>query len=314
MRRLFGLLVLCGVLLSSLALAEEKPVQHRLIGADRGKITILNAKGEVEWQVDNPFVVHDMEMLPNGNVLYQTDSHTTVEITKDKEVVWKYVSVPAGDYKGVVEVHGFQRLKNGLTMIAETGNRRIIEVDKDGKIVKEVPITVEHPNSHRDTRRVRKLDNGHYLAAHEGDGTVREYDDKGAVVWSYKLELGGRPRSDGHDGHGVEVFNAVRLKNGNTLIAGGNNNRVLEVNKAGEIVWSVDYNELPGIRLYWVTSLQVLPNGHIIIGNTHAGPDQPQLIEITHDKKVVWTLKNWDVFGNDLCASQVLDVKGHVIR
>lgn len=314
MRRLFGLLVLCGALFASVARAEERQVQHRLIGADRGKITILNAKGEVEWQIDNPFVVHDMEMLPNGNVLYQSDPKTIVEVNSAKEVVWKYVCTPKGDYRGAIEVHGFQRLKNGLTMIAETGNRRIIEVDKEGAIVKEVPLTVEHPNSHRDTRRVRKLDNGNYLASHEGDGIVREYDAKGTVVWSYKLDLGGRPRADGHDGHGVEVFNAVRLKNGNTLIAGGNNNRVLEVNKAGDVVWSLDYNELPGIRLYWVTSLQVLPNGHIIVGNTHAGPENPQLIEITRDKKVVWTLKNWEVFGNDLCASQVLDMKGRVIR
>ena len=89
---------------------------------------------------------------------------------------------------------------------------------------------------------------------------------------------------------------------------------MIEVNPAGKIVWSIDYNELPGIRLYWVTTLQMLPNGHLIIGNTHAGPDNPQLIEITHDKKVVWTFKNMDAFGNDMAAAEVLDVKGPVIR
>ena len=30
-------------------------------------------------------------------------------------------------------------------MIAETGNRRIIEVDRDGKIVHEIPLTVDQP-------------------------------------------------------------------------------------------------------------------------------------------------------------------------
>ena len=50
-------------------------------------------------------------------------------------------------------------------------------------------------------------------------------------MWEYTLDLGGRPRSPGHgpEGHGTEVFGAMRLPNGNTLIAGGNNNRVLEV-------------------------------------------------------------------------------------
>src|SRR5262249_37471428 len=204
--------------------------------------------------------------------------------------------------------HAFQRLPDGLTMIAESGNRRIIEVDKDGRIVRQISLTVDHPNSHRDTRLVRKLANGHYLVCHEGDGVVREYDGTGKVVWSYALDLAGRERSPGHDGHGTEVFGALRLPNGHTLIAGGNNNREMEVTPEGQIYWRVDQNELPGIRLTWVTTLQMLPNGHLIIGNTHAGPDNPQLIEINRDKKVVWTFKDWQTFGNDMAAAQVLDV------
>ena len=47
--------------------------------------------------------------------------------------------------------------------------------------------------------------------------------------------------------------------------------------------------ELPGIRLAWVTTLHQLPNGNRIVGNCHAGPENPQLIEVTRDKKVVWT-------------------------
>src|SRR5437899_2053641 len=83
-----------------------------------------------------------------------------------------------------------------------------------------------------------KLPSGNYLVCHEGDGVVREYDSNGTVVWSYTLDLAGRPRSPGHgpEGHGTEVFGALRLPNGNTLIAGGNNNRVLEVNPKGQIV------------------------------------------------------------------------------
>jgi hypothetical protein len=98
------------------------------------------------------------------------------------------------------------------------------------------------------------------------------------------------------------------------MIAGGNNNRVFEVTPAGKIVWSVEHDELPGIHLFWVTTLQLLPNGDLIIGNTHAGPDNPQLIEVTRDKKVVWTFSDHTHFGNDMATAQVLDVKGHVIR
>jgi hypothetical protein len=201
-------------------------------------------------------------------------------------------------------------------MIAESGNRRLIEVDRDGRIVHEVPLTVDHPDPHRDTRMARKLENGHYLVCHEGDGVVREYDQQGKVVWSYALDLAGRRRSPGHgpEGHGTEVFGAIRLAGGNTLIAAGNGNRVIEVTPAGKVVWSLEHDELPGIRLAWVTTLQLLPNGNLVVGNCHAGPENPQLFEVTREKKVVWTFKDFKTFGNSLAVAQVLDVNGKVVR
>ena len=145
---------------------------------------------------------------------------------------------------------------------------------------------------------------------------IREYDESGKVVWSYKLDLGGRPASPGHgpEGHGDHCYSAYRLPNGNTLIGGGNNNRVIEVSPDGRIVWSIDQKELPGITLAWVTMLEVLPNGNVIIGNCHASKDNPQLIEVTRNKRVVWTFHNFKVFGNATAASQVLGIEGNVIR
>ena len=230
-------------------------------------------------------------------------------MTPDKKIVWQYTSRPKADVKGPVEVHAFQRLKNGLTMIAETGNRRIIEVDRRGRSCVRCRLTIDKPNAHRDTRMARKLANGHYLVCHEGDGMVREYDPAGKVVWSYALGLDGRPRTPGHEGHGTDVFGAIRLPSGNTLIAAGSGNRVIEVAPDGEVVWNIGHDELPGIRLFWVTTLQLLPNGNLVVGNCHAGPDNPQLFEVTRDKQVVWTFKDFKTFGNSLAAAQVLDIK-----
>jgi hypothetical protein len=294
--------------------AADSAVSHRFIAQDKGQARIIRADGSVEWEAPCPFVSHDIAVLPNKNVLLHTGPATIVEMTPNKEVVWQFTSKPKDGYSGRVEIHAFQRLKNGRTMVAESGNTRIVEVDKEGKIVFEMPLTVDRPDAHRDTRRVRKLDNGNYLVCHEGEGTVREYDPSGKVVWSYKLDLNGQPRTPNHDGHGTEVFNALRLKNGNTLIGGGNNNRVFEVTPDGKTVWSVERDELPGIHLCWITTIELLPNGHIVIGNTHAGPNQPQIVEIDRDKKVVWTYKNFDLFGNDLVVFQMLDVKGKSLR
>lgn len=292
------------------ALSAEPPKGYRVLAQDKGHVAIVGTDGKVEWEFECKYNSHDVHLLPNGNLLLHTAPATVTEVTPKKEVVWKYTAKPKDGYKGGIEVHAFQRLADGNTMVAETGNKRIVEVDKDGKIVKDVPLTVKNPDPHRDTRMVRKLDSGNYLVCHEGDGRVREYDGTGKVVWEYKLDLGDRKRSPGHgpEGHGTEVFGAIRLENGNTVIAGGNNNRVLEVNKDGKVVWGLDQKELPGITLAWVTTLHALPNGNLIVGNCHAGPENPQLFEVTREKKVVWTFKNFDVFGNSTATAQVLGV------
>jgi hypothetical protein len=302
-------------LFASLLHAAEPPAYH-VLGNDKGRVAEIDSQGKVLWEYRSGFDGHDLWKLPDGNVLLSAGPAKVIEIDRTGKIVWQYEAQPKAGYNGKVEVHAFQRLEGGITMIAESGNRRIVEVDRAGKIVKEVPLTIDKPDPHRDTRLARKLENGNYLVCHEGDGKVREYDAAGKVVWSYTLDLGGRPRSPGHgpEGHGTEVYGALRLPDGNTLIAGGNNNRVLEVNRDGKITWSVDQSDLPGIKLAWVTTLQVLPSGNIVIGNCHAGPDNPQLIEVTRDKKVVWTFKSFATFGNGLAATQILGVQGKVLR
>ncbi|MDB5319447.1 MAG: SMP-30/Gluconolaconase/LRE-like region [Phycisphaerales bacterium] len=297
------------------ASAEEAKVTHRVLAQDKGHVVILNEKGEVEWEAPCKSTSHDIALLPGGNYLIHMSDTKIVEMTPDKKVVWQHESKPTDPKKGV-QIHAFQRLANGNTMVSESGNARIIEVDKDDKIVKEMKLTVEHPSTHSDTRLVRKLENGHYLVAHENDGAVREYDEAGKVVWTHKIGLADRPAANGHgvEGHGDHVYSAYRLPSGNTLIGCGNGNRVIEVTPEGKTVWSVEQKELPGITLAWVTMLQVLPNGNVVIGNCHAGPENPQLIEVTRDKKVVWTLKDFKNLGNATAASQLLGVEGNVIR
>lgn len=310
--RLFAVVVL-AFLTPTIDAAAPK---YCVLAADKGKVTLVDSNGTVVWSVDNPTEVHDIQMLSNGNYLFPTGKTTVVEMTPEKKIVWSYSAQPKPGYSGAIEIHACQRLDNGLTMVAESGNRRIVEIDRAGKIVHEVPLVVDKPNAHRDTRMVRKLANGNYLVCHEGDGKVREYDRTGKVVWTYTLDLGGRPASNGHgpEAHGTAVFGAVKLTSGNTLIATGNGNRVIEVTPEGKTVWTLEQKELPNITLAWVTTLHVLPSGNVIIGNCHAGPENPQLIEVTRDKKVVWAFRNFDTFGNNLAASHVLDTEQPVMR
>jgi len=303
-------------LVSLLAPLADGSHGWKVLAADKGKVAVVDASGVVLWDYPTKAEVHDLWLLPNGNVLLPLGPATIAEVTPTKQIAWKYDCKTKLGYTGRIEVHAFQPLGDGNLMIAESGNARIVEINRIGAITKEIALKVDHPNPHRDTRMARKLKNGNYLVCHEADGAVREYDDAGKVVWEYKLDLGGRPRTPGHgvEGHGTEIYGAVRLASGNTLIAGGNNNRVLEVSPKGEIVWKIDHNELPGVQLAWVTQLHVLPNGNIVVGNCHAGEANPQLFEVTRDKKVVWTFKNFTTFGNGLAASFLLDTPPGTIR
>ena len=289
---------------------------RRILAADKGSVAIVDDTGSVQWKYENKAEAHDLHLRKNGNILMPVSRTKIVEVTPDKKIIWTYESKPKAPYKGAIEIHAFQPLPDGRVMVAESGNKRIVEVDADGKVVFEMELTVEKPHPHRDTRLVRRMEHGGYLVCHEGDGKIREYDRSGNVIWTYEMELGGRPRSEGHgpEGHGLEVYSAIRLKNGNTLIGGGNNNRVLEVDKTGNIVWKLDQKELPGITLAWVTTVTALPNGNVIVGNCHAGPGQPQLFEVTRDKKVVWKFMDFNTFGNGLASSQILDLPEGSIR
>jgi outer membrane protein assembly factor BamB len=288
-----------GTSISVLAADKGDPHQtgapRKVLAGDYEKkiLALVNPDGSVAWKTPIR-EIHDVHVLSSGNILFQKSWTEIVEMTPANEVVWSYDAAKSNGNEGKkVEVHAFQRLPDGSTMIAESGPGRIIEVDKDGKILKQVKLTVSKPDAHRDTRLVRKLENGHYLVAHEGDAAVREYDAAGKIVWEHKV--------------GTAVYSAERLPDGNTLIGCGNGNRVIEVDKEGKEVWTVEKSDLPGVTLAWVTMVDRLPNGNTLIVNCHAGPENPQIVEVTKDKKVAWSFKDFKNFGNALPVARVLE-------
>lgn len=308
-----SLTAICACLPAAVARA-----QHRFVLQGEKRIAIVDSAGRIEWEM--PWGgIHDLHVLADGNILVQQGSAKVVEIDREtRQVVWSYDSATANGNAGKrVEVHSFQPLPDGRLMIAESGPARIIEIDRQGKLLHEVPLQVDHPNPHTDTRLVRKLANGNYLACHEGDGVIREYDSTGKVVWKYEVPLFGQTPRGGHgpEAFGNKAFAAVRLPNGNTLIGTGNGHGVIEVTPAGDIVWQIRQHDLPKITLAWVTTLEVLPNGNYVVGNCHAGPDNPLLIEIDpQSKRVVWQYDGFSLFGNSVSNSQLLDLKSPSLR
>lgn len=286
-----------------------------LADASKGRIALLEPApgGGYDTAWEHPIrAIHDLHLLDSGHILFQDSWTHILEVDPETgETVWEYDAarqnrLPADS---PVEVHAFERMPDGTTMIAESGPGRLIFVDAEGNIDHQFSFQLSRNDPHRDTRLVRPTPTGTFLVAHEGEGVVREYDTQGEVVWEYDVPLFGREPAGGHsfEAWGDAVFSAIRLDNGNTLIATGNGHRVLEVTPEGEIVWQVTQEELSGVRFAWVTTLQVLDSGNIVIGNCHAGPEQPQLIEITPEKEVVWTFQDFDRFGDALSNAWVIE-------
>jgi outer membrane protein assembly factor BamB len=317
MIRLLKSLLLAGVAFtcSSLGRAEDG---HRVLLQGNGRLAMLEKDGTISWEM--PWGgIHDIHLLPNGHIMTQQNMKKVVEIEPtSSRIVWSYdASTMNGNAGRPVEVHAFQPLPDGSIMIAESGPGRIIEVARDGTLLKEVKMKIGKPHPHRDTRLARKLPGGTYLVCHEADGVVREYRDTGEVIWEFAVPLFDRAPKGGHglDAFGNAVFGAIRLPSGNTLVATGNGHSVLEVDPSGNVVWAIHQDDLPGIRLAWVTTLELLPDNTLVIGNCHAGPGNPLLIKIDRTtKKVLWTCDEFPRFGNSVPNSLLADAVGSSIR
>ncbi|MDG2321911.1 MAG: PQQ-binding-like beta-propeller repeat protein [Akkermansiaceae bacterium] len=294
-KTILTLLGCCTVL--PLSAKEDRLV---LVGASYGKnvLAICEADGTVLWKHDTAGPQrghtghHDLHYLKSGNILFHDTWTKTQEITLGKKIVWEYESAKANGNEGKrVDVHAFARFPDGSTMIAESGIGRFIHVDKKGLTQNVVSMGA---GGRKSTRLVRMLGNGHYLACAEDPGVVTEYDKDGKVVWEYPTN--------------TRVYGAIRLRNGNTLIATGSGNSVIEVSPEKKVVWDIT-KKVPDteIELGWTTCLQELSNGNLVIGNCHAGDDDPQIFEITKEKKVVWEFDEWDLVGNGLACWQILD-------
>ena len=289
------------ILLIFIALSQAANAERLiLVSASYGKniLAITNSKGDVLWSHKTAGPQrghaghHDVHLLENGNILYHDSWTKLTELTLGKKVVWSYDSGKMNGNTGKgVDVHAFARLKNGNTSIVESGIGRIIEVDRNGGIAHQF---LMKKDGRQNTRWTRLTQSGNYLVTSENPGVVTEYNRNGEIVWDYLVK--------------TRCYGAIRLKNGNTLIATGSGKSVIEVTADKKVVWEIK-GKVPGtnIELGWMTALQELKNGNFIVGNCHAGENNPQIFEINRKKKVIWEFNEWDLVGNGLAVWQILE-------
>jgi Mal s 1 allergenic protein-like len=253
------------------------PITHSFFIAGPNFTGVIGEQGEVVWDSGQPGA-RDGFVLPDGHILICW-SNVVREYDADKQVVFTYQKDPSNQELGTAV-----RLENGLTMITELGgNPRIIEVDAQGRVQTSVPLQPETDNAHMQTRMARKLPNGNYLVPHLLAFAVKEYTPTGEVVKTFRTdrpELGGREAENW-------PFTAIRLDNGHTLIDLTHGNKTIEVDKNGDVAWTMSNADVEGNVFQDACGAQRLPNGHTVIAS-YAAREGVKLFEVTPEKEIVW--------------------------
>ena len=238
----------------------------------------------------------DATLLPDGNILFSRMSGAGI-VNPSHQLVWDYPAPPG------TEVHSAQSVGPDLVLIMRNGNpaQAMIINTATGQVVKSIPIPTPVTGTHGQFRHIRMTRAGTLLVPHLGEGKVVEYTQDGKPIWSVEAK---------------SPWSAIRLRNGNTLIAGDWSGYVREVNPRGEAVWEFTQQDVPDIKLFNLQTANRLANGHTVICNWCGGyqnradwPNTVQVIEVTPGKKVVWALRSWTGDG-DLSPSssiQLLD-------
>jgi outer membrane protein assembly factor BamB len=283
---------------STVFAAEPEPskITHSFFIAG-GETAILSNDGKPLWSY--PAGTRDGFVLPNGNLLLALSKNkdypggAVVEVTRENKIVFEFKGTQS-------EVNTAQLLANGNIMLTEAGAKpRLLEVTRDGKIAVEVPLQCQNTNHHMESRMARKLLNGNYLVPQLLDKVVREYTPEGKVVWEFKSPV--EPKDSW-------PFTAIRLPDGNTLVTLTHGNTVVEVDASAKIVWQLTNADLPAPLLKDPCGAQRLPNGNTVIASYGAGDQKVKLLEVTRDKKVVWTFEREKKGG--IHEFQILDTNG----
>lgn len=285
------------------AVADEKPIAHAFM-AFGGETRMVDASGHVLWTY--PGSTRDGYVMTNGHVLMAVskgDPHphgAVVEVSWTEADGFTNIFVWEGTQS---EVNTVQPLPDGNIVTTEAGDHpRILEINREGHIVAEVPIRCQTTNHHMETRMTRKLANGNYLVPQLLDKVVREYSPQGKVVWEYKT-----PDEPAESW----PFTAIRLPNGNTLINCTHGNHVIEVDASGHIVWQLTNADLPQPFLKDPCGAQRLPNGNTVITSYAAGEQREKLLEVTREKKLVWT--HSEARAGGIHEFQILDTDGQAL-
>jgi hypothetical protein len=229
---------------------------------DRGLIEDLDTANRVRWKIDNLEQPLDAQLLPGEQrvLVAEHQANRVTERNLKGEILWK---------KTVEGPLAAQRLPNGNTFI--TTQSQLLEVDKDGKEV----FHYIRPDGAAFMRAL-KLRNGDIACLTQLGVGVTRYVRLSPSGREYKeiRSWGVQVRTSGGR---IDV-----LPNDHVLIPEMENNRVVEYDARGQIVWEVTVEQpIAAARL---------PNGNTMITLML----QNRAVEVDRTGKEVWQFKAAD--------------------
>ncbi|MFX1554264.1 MAG: hypothetical protein ACFFBV_10105 [Promethearchaeota archaeon] len=170
-----------------------------------------------------------------------------------------------------------ERLANGNTLIADAGDEagfgsEIVEVDPVGNII------WNYSEGLRFAHSGRRMRNGNVLITDTTNDRLLEVTrDKTIVMNSDDWGKGSGKLSDGSHLHYPNE--AFELQDGSFLVTDRNNDRCVQIDRSGRVIWSFDR------ELHHPHNANPLPNGNILISDS----DGNRVLEITRKKEIVWS-------------------------
>ena len=201
---------------------------------------------------------------------YATD-YTQGKILKfrEGEIVWSYNAPLCNDLCVI-----------GPDDVLFTTGNGVKEVDEKGNVVLEY-------NSDSHVFACQRLNDGNTFVGECENGRLLTLNKKGKVIKSVNILPKGTKKADM-----AFMRNARVLPNGNYLVAHYGPEEVVEYNAKGKAVWTIKVPGRPHSALR-------LPNGNTLIAVADAN-NNPRIIEVNNDKKVVWEMSNNDIAGKPL--------------
>ena len=181
---------------------------------------------------------------------------------------------------------GVEPLPNGNVLITDGGgayytttDASIMEVDPSGTIVWQYAGEMAFPHS------AERLPSGETLISDTSNDRVFSVSQAGDITWTSD-DWGGGSGALSDGSHLSYPNDAELLGNGHLLITDRNNDRVMEVDDAGQVVWSYGQLSRPhnGDRL---------SNGNTLIVNS----EKNQVIEVSPAGEVVWSYGEGDMLN-----------------